>query len=116
MIMNLWIDDDPNRKSPDGWFVARDSATALLFVATFHNTLESISFDHDLGGGDTSVPVVDYIERMAWRGEFNTPITMTVHSANPVGAKRIQRAIDQTYKWWGLHDDVRNALSKGIKS
>lgn len=111
--MKLFIDDDPNRKSPDGWYVARDSATAILFVVTFINTITDISFDHDLGGGDTSVPVADYIEEAAYSGALTRRINITVHSANPVGAKRLQQAIDNANKWWDLHGEIVDSFSQG---
>lgn len=77
--VKLWIDD--LRPAPgDGWVTAEDSASALEFLAAFDGTLAEVSFDHDLGGDDTTRPVMMWlIEHEMW------PARIFVHTANPVG-------------------------------
>lgn len=53
MSYKLFIDDE---RSPitDDWKIARSSIHAMLLVKLYGMPKE-ISFDHDLGGGDTSM-------------------------------------------------------------
>jgi hypothetical protein len=74
----LWVDD--LREPPDGsWAVARTSAAAIERLAA--GGYDVLSLDHDLGGDDTTRPVVlwlcEHAER--WPGDVR------VHTANPVG-------------------------------
>mgnify|MGYP000555942061 CR=1 FL=1 len=56
--MKLYIDD--LRNPPDNtWTVARTSAAAIKTLAEQPRLPETISFDHDLGGDDTAVGVVN---------------------------------------------------------
>lgn len=77
----LWIDDV--RVSPDGYDQAWSSMEAIdmLSIQIRAGTpYDHISFDHDLGGDDTTRKVV------MWMIENDhPPINWTVHSANPVG-------------------------------
>lgn len=82
MNIRLWIDDE--RSMPLGY--NHNAATSKTAIAAIANTikyayhLELISFDHDLGGDDTSRPVMLWmIEHNAW------PDTIRFHTANPVG-------------------------------
>jgi len=77
--MKLWIDDI--RTPPDGsWHWAKTSHDALLVLKT--GMVSIISFDHDLGGEDTSMPVAMEIERLSHDGV--RPPQWKVHSMNPV--------------------------------
>lgn len=76
--MKLWIDD--LRPAPDGFVQAWSSDGAVLHLLARHAELEEISFDHDLGGDDTTRPVMLWmIENDVW------PDRIFVHTANPVG-------------------------------
>ncbi|WIB65482.1 cyclic-phosphate processing receiver domain-containing protein [Curtobacterium sp. MCBD17_040] len=80
--VTLWIDDE--RPMPPGFnAVARTSAEALNLVHEAHDRgypLQVVSFDHDLGGDDTTRPV------MLWMAEHDIwPDEVRVHTANPVG-------------------------------
>lgn len=90
--MKLFIDD--LRDAPDdSWTVVRTSDEALGVLRSIlgaqlgaypygpdETPLEAVSFDHDLGGEDTTRPV------MLWMCEFGLwPDSMRVHSMNPVG-------------------------------
>lgn len=89
--MKLWIDDlreDPDTKwagisEPQGWKWARSSDEAILhLLAHASSPIEEVSFDHDLGGEDTTRSVLLWmIENDVW------PDHIYVHSANPVGRK-----------------------------
>ncbi len=88
--MKLWIDDE--RSAPEGWQRAKTAYEAIGCVESQEVT--HVSFDHDLGEGNgNGHDVICVIERMVAEGRMKPP-QMAVHSANPVGAARIQQAID----------------------
>jgi hypothetical protein len=51
--------------------------------------IEILFLDHDLGGDDTIIPVVDYLAEQAFSGNVLNIGEIHVHTANPVGAQRI---------------------------
>lgn len=76
--MRLWIDDE--RQCPEGWEWAKTSEEAIFLLRTTPFRIEAVSFDHDLGGDDTSRRVVNWmIENEVWADH------VIVHSANPIG-------------------------------
>lgn len=91
--MRLWIDDKrPMPWVEDAWYVhAKSSDEALEWLKAFRRNnverdrdpgylIDEISFDHDLGGEDTTRPV------MLWMIENNVwPKEITVHTSNPPG-------------------------------
>lgn len=86
--MKLWIDDI--RDAPDAsWTIARSSTEALAIIRGWNDThfqrIEVISFDHDLGGEDTSRKVMLWLcMSRRW------PREIRVHTANPVGRDWLQ--------------------------
>jgi hypothetical protein len=64
---------------------------------------------YDLGGDDTSIPVVKYIEEMAYEKSTHK-IKWRVHSANPVGRKNIKDGMNSAERFWkkqtGEEDEV----------
>lgn len=48
-----------------------------------------ISFDHDLGGDDTTMVFLRRLTDEEWDG-VSPPPDYTIHSANPVGAQNIR--------------------------
>ena len=87
--MRLYIDDIRNPKT-DGFEVVRTSQEAIDFM-TENGCPEYISFDHDLGGDDTSMRVVHFmVDRDIENCDFiPDSFAFNVHSANPVGAGNI---------------------------
>lgn len=82
-IIKLWVDDI--RLPPDGWFWAKTSEEAILFIKE-HGIPEEMSLDHDLGGDDT---VMVFLKWLAGNVEFK-PFRWKVHSQNPIGKKNIE--------------------------
>lgn len=89
--MKLWLDDV--RTPPDGWVHATSVNEAKKHLST--GKVSDASLDHDLGdyahdGGD-GWRLVD------WMAEHNIwpTHTISVHSANPVGVKRMLATIDR---------------------
>ena len=95
MTLRLWIDDV--REPPDDtweWVTTSEAAIATLEYFSSEGMLwcdrEEISFDHDLGGDDTTRPVVIW---MITNGvKFDR---YSVHSANPVGAEWLNGMIER---------------------
>jgi hypothetical protein len=88
--MRLWVDDE--RSAPEGWFVAETSQGAIAFLQDYldghvFGVLEEISLDHDLGGDDTGMKVLDWmVEHNVW------PKTLTIHTSNPPARQRMLAA------------------------
>ena len=79
--MRLWIDD--LREAPEGWEWAVSSRYAinlLTWTKALGKRVETISFDHDLGGDDTTRPVV----LLMCQNDF-WPDKCLVHTMNNVG-------------------------------
>lgn len=84
--MRLWIDD--LRTPPEGWEWVKTSQEAIDFLAGNTSRLEVVSFDHDLGGDDTSRRVVNWmIENEVWAD------TVIVHSSNQPGVDWIMGTV-----------------------
>lgn len=80
-MRRLWIDD--LRPAPLGWVhvLSSDEAIYMLTYWKDHDIeISDISYDHDLGGEDTSRKVI------LWQCENDFwPRRVQIHSANPVG-------------------------------
>lgn len=88
--MRMYLDDIRNPKEM-GWLISRTSQDAINWMTKI-SCPSYISFDHDLGGDDTAIVVVNWmIERdLDSNGEFiPKDFEFNVHSANPVGAANI---------------------------
>jgi len=92
--MKLWVDD--KREAPPGWVRSYNSKEAIDFLKGFWEEVEYISLDHDLGGDDTGMKVLIYIEYMVAIEQYVAP-TISVHSANPVGKERMMQAVQSIY-------------------
>ena len=93
--MRVWLDD--LRNEPVGWVRCRTPDEVIRLLQT--GRVEEISLDHDLGllGGErerTGYDVVLWLEREVAEGRWVFPLPeISVHSANPVGRKRMAQAI-----------------------
>lgn len=93
--LKVWIDD--LREPPDhswDWVTTSEAAIALLTFFAEPGMLwcprEAVSFDHDLGGDDTSRPVVLWMINNNFRFD-----NYYVHSASPVGREWLTGMIDR---------------------
>lgn len=96
MKTKLWIDD--LRPPPDDtWEWAKDLGDTwdLLDMQEF----ELISFDHDLGGDQTTMPIARWIEEQANEGKRQPP-KWAIHSANPVGRQNLEAALTSADTLW----------------
>lgn len=91
MIHKLYIDDV--RPVPDGWDLALNSMVAiemLRYRVSVGTPYTHVSFDHDLGGDDTTRKVV------MWMIENDhPPVEWIVHSANPVGKEWLEGTLSR---------------------
>lgn len=93
--MKIWVDDI--RTPPDDtWIWAKTSQDALDWLRSAqiceHEQCQftKMSLDHDLGGDDTTRPIV------MWMCENNFwPVEVVVHSANPVGVEWLEGMIER---------------------
>lgn len=90
--MKLWVDD--LRPPPgDDWLWYRtsfDALTALAIARDCKMRLEVASLDHDLGGDDTTRPIIMWMcEHNLWFDE------MRVHTQNPVGREWLEGMIER---------------------
>ncbi|MFY2788483.1 cyclic-phosphate processing receiver domain-containing protein [Rhodococcus sp. MALMAid1271] len=102
--MKLFIDDE--RPAPEGWELALTSAEAIAMIDEQGYklaALEAVSFDHDLGGDDTTRPVVLWMcENDYW------PESVYVHTGNPIGEEWLVGMVRRyapagTLKGYGLN-------------
>lgn len=98
MTYKLFIDDERFPPSSD-WVVVRSSYDAILQCQA-HGIPSFISFDHDLGGYDTSIVFIKWmIEGVLDAIQYGRPLPQfprnySIHSQNPVGAKNIKCLMD----------------------
>ncbi|MEU2723600.1 cyclic-phosphate processing receiver domain-containing protein [Streptomyces smyrnaeus] len=88
----LGIDD--LRQLPGAARVARTSCEGIQLLREHRDSfIDELWLDHDLGGDDTIMPVVALLEEAAFSGRPFHIGTIFIHSANPVGAETIVRAL-----------------------
>ena len=96
----LYIDDIRDPKTDKDWKVVRSSDQAINYFLT-HGCPNYISFDHDLGGEDTSMKIVKFMIDLDIndKGEFiPDDFEFNVHSANPIGAENIKGTLNSYFK------------------
>jgi hypothetical protein len=94
--MRVWLDDV--REAPDGWAHVRTPDEAIELLNS--GEVEEISLDHDLGlatpeSEPTGYDVLVWLEQAIATEAWTYPVpTIHVHSANPVGWRRMEQAIE----------------------
>lgn len=94
----MFLDDLRNPTTNDDWIVLRSSQEAIDYVKQ-NGMTEFASFDHDLGGEDTTMVflrwLIDYdLDHEVIPKNFS----WKVHSANPVGSANIHSLISSYMK------------------
>ena len=94
MTYQLFIDDERLPADVTN-VVARSSAEAIEILGRC-GMPNAIAFDHDLGGDDTSMPIVHWLVDQVVDGALSFPVDFaySVHSQNPVGASNIRGLLD----------------------
>ena len=100
-MYKLYIDDIRTPKRND-YIVARSSSQAIDIMIEC-GIPGFISFDHDLGGDDTSIKVINWLTEQLMESGIKLPtgFAYKVHSANPVGKMNIQFDMDNIIKHFG---------------
>lgn len=93
----LWLDD--LRPAPPGWLWVKTAWEAMEFLG--RGGVVEISLDHDLGGDENGngYHVANWIEAEAYHGRIKR-IAWRIHSANPIGSERMQRAFERAEASW----------------
>lgn len=101
--MKIWVDDERPMPWTDGIkdinrIHAKTSAEAILWLEAWRRNnaqrdrplsymIDEVSLDHDLGGDDTGMKVLDWmIEHEVW------PQELTIHTSNPPARKQMLAA------------------------
>lgn len=90
MAYKLFIDDE-RFPVADDWVIVRSSKEAINHVLAHGMPIE-ISFDHDLGGNDTSRVFIGWMVDALLDEQIAIPegFSFSVHSQNPIGAEWIR--------------------------
>ena len=99
MNYKMFIDDE-RFPITDDWAIVRSSDAAIRMIK--QNGMPSeISFDHDLGGDDTSIAIVDFITNGLLDKDFEIPIGFkySIHSQNPIGSINIKSKMDNIIRF-----------------
>jgi len=91
MSYNLFIDDERDPVHSD--IIARSSTEAIEIIKKW-GWPDHISFDHDLGGDDTSMVIVRWIVDRCLDEGIALPFSWSVHSQNPIGVANIDGALE----------------------
>lgn len=93
MTYKMFIDDERYPVTND-YVIVRSSQEAIEYVKKF-GFPEYISFDHDLGGDDTSMRFIHWMIDAYLDGEISIPddFDFYVHSQNPIGADNIRATL-----------------------
>lgn len=103
--VKIYLDDvrTPSPGSVD-FTICRTAEEAIKFIDSLNVVL--ISFDHDLGTELTGYSVACHIEERVYLGKMKCP-RWIIHSANPVGRKQIQSAMESAMKYQKYREDLK---------
>jgi Cyclic-phosphate processing Receiver domain len=102
--MRIWLDDV--RDAPQGWIHITTPEEAIELLRS--GEVEEISLDHDLGlatseAERTGYDVLVWLEEAVAIGAWNHALpVIRIHSANPVGQRRMEQAIESIRHLSGL--------------
>ena len=101
MNYKMFIDDERFPVFPD-WFVARNSFQAIKAIELYGLPIE-IAFDHDLGGTDTVMTFLNYLENYLIDNSLTFPkgFTYSIHSQNPIGVENIKCRMENLLEYFG---------------
>ena len=113
MGLRVWLDDI--RPAPAGYEHVYTVEEIIKLLET--GKVERVSLDHDLGDDrliGTGTDVANWIEEHAFLGDLPR-LEWNVHSANPVGAKRMEQALRNADKFWANPRHRINMLVSAIR-
>lgn len=107
--------DDIRTPPEEAWTIARTAQEAIKILST--GRVRILSLDHDLGTEETGYSIATWLEeKIATNPFFPPPEKILIHSANPVGRKKIQQAIDSINKLREKSIQIPTEIKKAINS
>ena len=95
--IKVWLDDE--RKAPPGYIHIKTTPELIKYYEKNHDKIDRMSLDHDLGDNiPTGYDFMLWLEEMVHTGKYNKIPDINVHSANPVGRKRMLQALASIQK------------------
>jgi hypothetical protein len=98
--VKVFLDDV--REAPEGWTRTRTPGETIELLVT--GRVQELSLDHDLGldsteSERTGYTVLTWLEAEIAHERWPFPLpTICIHSANPVGRERMERAIESIHR------------------
>ena len=92
--MKLYLDDE--RTPPDGWVRVKSAEMAIRLLK--RGVVSELSLDHDLGRKKTGYDVVQWMEKAVVTEGFIPPAKISIHTANPVGRRKIMAGLEAIRK------------------
>lgn len=101
MQYTLFIDDEriPSQSEQGNIIIIARSSYAAIKVVQTLGMPSKICFDHDLGGEDTSIVFINWLNDYVIDTDHCQQIVYDVHSQNPIGEKNIRSKIDQLNRY-----------------
>jgi hypothetical protein len=100
MSYNMYLDDIRQPKTPVFHVICRSSKEAIKYMKK-NGCPSMISFDHDLGGDDSAMVLIDWMIKVdldKFGDLIPVDFTWNVHSANPVGTENINGRLTPYFK------------------
>lgn len=96
----LFLDDERYPAEPD-CMLARTSYDAIRFTSDWGMPVE-MRLDHDLGGDDTAMEYLNWLEGELDSGDAHFPkgFSYSIHSQNPIGATNIKNRMEFLLKYF----------------
>lgn len=108
--MKIFVDDLRNPIT-DGWNIARSYSEFVCMIDKAISGgvfISDVSFDHDLGCGPDGVECIKYLLDMILYNGMECPLSIGVHTANPVGRQRLLGYANDIKKFCGVRITVVN--------
>lgn len=104
--MKVFLDDIRTPPDKDWVLVRYPNEVVDLILA---GGVTHISLDHDLGNDDfgTGYDVILWLEEQVYFDRVIPP-TITIHSANPVGRKKMEDGIKNIYGYHKFNMEIKN--------
>ena len=95
--VKVWLDDE--RKAPSGYVHIKTTPELIKYYQKNHRKITNMSLDHDLGEDTPSgYDFMVWLEEKVFTGKYKEIPNIKVHSANPVGKKRMMQSLNSMKK------------------
>jgi hypothetical protein len=91
--MKIWLDDV--RPAPSGWIHIETVEELIPFFEKNYKKVSYMSLDHDLGDNIMSgYDFITWLEQRIFTGKFKSIPDIKIHSANPVGKRKMLQGLN----------------------